>query len=572
MNIKQLFKTIVLVQLFSFLTIDISAQQIILEEAFPEVEVSSLLGMEVSDENSSYIYLVSRSGLIYRVDTAVSTPQGELWLDISSRVRSGGERGLLGLAFHPDFPENRTFYVNYTADDGDLFTVISRFEVEEGEDQQADPESEEILLEFEQPYINHNGGDIAFGPDGYLYIASGDGGSGGDPENNGQDTTTLLGAILRIDVDTEQGYNVPPDNPFVGSQEGADEIYAWGLRNPWRFSFDRETGDLWVADVGQNAWESIYIVENGKNYGWNIVEGSHCFPIGSTCDKTGLEIPLFEYNHDEGDQSITGGFVYRGSNNPALYGKYVYGDFISGRVWALDYDTNQEEVLSNVELINSPRDISSFGQGVNGELYLLDLSSGKVYEMIASPVAPEILSPEDGGTETGDHSISWTEIQGTENYQIQVASDADFNSIEFQDEVSTISVNLTLDDGIYYARVRAENSAGVSDYSEPVNYTVESSVSINEVDERPAEFVLHPATPNPFNPATQIAFELPQQSHVLIEVYSMLGQRVTILTNETYSAGIHRITFDASSLSSGIYLIRARMGQEVFNRKVTLLK
>lgn len=571
MTIKEItttFATILLVTLFAA---KVSAQQVILEDAFPGVEVNSLLGMEVSDDNSSYVYLVSRSAEIYRVDTEADSYEQELWLDISDRTVSGGERGLLGLAFHPDFPENNTFYVNYTAPNP-LRTVISRFTVDIDGGLQADPDSEEVLLEFNQPLNNHNGGDLAFGPDGHLYIATGDGGGGGDPENNGQDTSTLHGNILRIDVNTEQGYNIPPDNPFFGSQEGEDEIFAWGLRNPWRISFDRETGDFWVADVGQNAWESLYIVENGKNYGWNIVEGSHCYPIGSTCDTNGLEMPLFEYNHDEGDRSVTGGFVYRGSNNPALTGKYIYGDFISGRVWALNYDTEQEEVLSNVELINSPRNISSFGEDANGEIYLLDLSTGRVYDIIASPIAPDILSPEDGATEGGDHSITWSEVQGAETYQVQVASDNDFNSIEFQDEVTQPAVNTTLDDGTYYVRVRAQNSAGVSDYSATISYTVDATVSVSETDERPENFALHPATPNPFNPATQIGFELPQQSQVVIEVYNMLGQRVTTLTDATYSAGEHNVIFNASNLSSGIYLIHARMGQEEFTRKVTLMK
>jgi len=571
MTIKEItttFATILLVTLFAA---KVSAQQVILEDAFPGVEVNSLLGMEVSDDNSSYVYLVSRSAEIYRVDTEADSYEQELWLDISDRTVSGGERGLLGLAFHPDFPENNTFYVNYTAPNP-LRTVISRFTVDIDGGLQADPDSEEVLLEFNQPLNNHNGGDLAFGPDGHLYIATGDGGGGGDPENNGQDTSTLHGNILRIDVNTEQGYNIPPDNPFFGSQEGEDEIFAWGLRNPWRISFDRETGDFWVADVGQNAWESLYIVENGKNYGWNIVEGSHCYPIGSTCDTNGLEMPLFEYNHDEGDRSVTGGFVYRGSNNPALTGKYIYGDFISGRVWALNYDSEQEEVLSNMELINSPRNISSFGEDANGEIYLLDLSTGRVYDIIASPIAPDILSPEDGGTEGGDHSITWSEIQGAETYQVQVASDNDFNSIEFQDEVTQPAVNTTLDDGTYYVRVRAQNSAGVSDYSATISYTVDATVSVSETDERPENFALHPATPNPFNPATQIGFELPQQSQVVIEVYNMLGQRVTTLTDATYSAGEHNVIFNASNLSSGIYLIHARMGQEEFTRKVTLMK
>lgn len=275
---KSPFRLFLITLVIYFVPTGLMSQSVITQTPFPGVYVPLLLGLEHAGDQSGYLYAVSQQGRIYRFDKNGSNTTAEIWLDITDRLVSGGERGLLGLAFHPDFASNGRFYVNYTAP-GPLRTVISSFETDP-ETGNALPESETILLVFNQPFTNHNGGDIAFCPDGYLYIASGDGGSGGDPQNNAQNTQNLLGAMLRIDVDNTSGglnYAIPPDNPFAGSPNGRDEIFAWGLRNPWRFSFDSENGALWAGDVGQNAWEWIHIIENGKNYGWNIIEGSHCF-------------------------------------------------------------------------------------------------------------------------------------------------------------------------------------------------------------------------------------------------------------------------------------------------------
>ena len=303
------------------------------------------------------------------------------FLDIRDRVGSTQlEQGLLGLAFHPNYTNSGAFFVNYTDPAGN--SHISRFTVDPGDPYRANPESEVILLSYQQPFPNHNGGQVAFGPDGYLYIGIGDGGSANDPLNSGQDPGTLLGTILRLDIDQSiNTYTVPRTNPFVEDPTRLDEIWAWGLRNPWRFSFDRLTGDLFIADVGQNLWEEIHFQPanspGGENYGWNILEGSHCF-FGDPCDSTGLETPIFEYNHLEGC-SITGGYMYRGSQHLELYGNYFLADFCQGKIWRLIVDGSGNWTSAVVH--DSEYVISSFGEDAAGELYVLDHTGGSIYQI-----------------------------------------------------------------------------------------------------------------------------------------------------------------------------------------------
>lgn len=352
-----------------------------LVQPFPNVTLNRPVDLQNAGDGTDRLFVVTLGGTIYVFENDPAVTDPDVFLTISDRVRSGGELGLLGLAFQSDYENNGYFYVYYTADDP-LRSVVSRFEVSDDDPDSADPESEKIILEFNQPRTNHNAGQLAFGPDGYLYIASGDGGGAGDPDDNAQDKTNLLGAILRIDVDNTTGdrnYSIPGDNPFAGNDgEYREEIFAYGLRNPWRMSFDHETGWLWCADVGQQGWEIIHLIENGKNYGWNIIEGSHCYPPGTECDKTGLEMPLFEYQWLGHGSAITGGYVYRGSDLPDLYGKYVYADHGFGTMWALSYDGESEPV--NEELIDSDLRISSFGVDEGGEIYFLDYSTtGSIY-------------------------------------------------------------------------------------------------------------------------------------------------------------------------------------------------
>ena len=297
-------------------------------------------------------------------------------LDITDRVSSrSSEEGLLGLAIDPK--NELHLYVYYSAANPRR-SVISRFTISP-DHSAADPDSELVILEVVQPYANHNGGQLAFGPDGYLYISLGDGGSAGDPLGNGQDTSTLLGSILRIDVSQagpEHPYSIPPDNPFADQPEAdeRDEIWAYGLRNPWRFSFDRATGELWAGDVGQNRWEEIDLIQPGRNYGWNVLEGNHCFRPRDGCQREGTVPPVWEYSLDGEPCSVIGGYVYRGAAIPWLNGAYVYGDFCSGKVSGLRYVDG--EVVEHRQLADTGLSIMSFAQDNDGELYLLSQKSG----------------------------------------------------------------------------------------------------------------------------------------------------------------------------------------------------
>jgi glucose/arabinose dehydrogenase len=338
-------------------------------------------GVTHAGDGSGRLFVNERGGVIRILSDNGVLP--EPFLDITARVWAGGERGLLGLAFHPDYEHNGRLFVNYTrAADGD--TVIAEYRLAPGGSDAADRASERILLMVEQPYPNHNGGQLAFGPDGYLYIGLGDGGAGGDPHGHGQDRDTLLGSLLRIDVDRTDGeleYAIPPDNPFAEGG-GAPEIWAYGLRNPWRFSFDRETGDLYIADVGESEWEEIdrqpVDSTGGENYGWAVMEGRHCFAADG-CDQSPFVLPIAEYSHDFGC-SVTGGYVYRGTAQPDLQGVYLLADYCSGLVWTLQVD---EGTTTPKLVLESDLAISSFGEDEDGELYLVDLRGGGLYRVVA---------------------------------------------------------------------------------------------------------------------------------------------------------------------------------------------
>ncbi len=352
-------------------------------EAFGGETFEVPVAVRHAGDGSGTLFVVEKPGIISMLSGNLDEPTKEVFIDIQDKVNSqGGEQGLLGLAFHPDYINNGKFYVNYTSEVG---TVIESYSVNSVGSKLGDPESGEILLTIKQPFSNHNGGEIAFGEDGYLYIATGDGGSGGDPQGNGQNLESLLGKILRINVDSSNGshtYTIPADNPFYKNKDGfREEIYAYGLRNPWRFSFDRETGKLWAADVGQNSVEEIDIIENGHNYGWNTMEGSLCFKPKQGCEQANLTSPVWEYNPESGGASITGGYVYRGKEIPSLVGKYIFADFVDGRIWTLSYDDANRAVAEMLEL--KEFNITSFGEDEAGELYaclydgrIVRLSSG----------------------------------------------------------------------------------------------------------------------------------------------------------------------------------------------------
>ena len=352
------------------------------ERVFPSLSFARMTCLTHAGDGSGRLFVTLQPGVVM-VFAGDPDPAGaDTFLDIRDRVSDrGNEEGLLGLAFDPGHSENGYLYVYYSAAEPRR-SVLSRFSVPPGS-VAADPASELVLLEIPQPFSNHNGGQIAFGPDGYLYVGLGDGGRAGDPFGNGQDRSTLLGSILRIDVGTvgeRGGYGIPPDNPFRSAGDGSrPEIWAYGLRNPWRFSFDPETGDLWAADVGQNLYEEVDLIEPGGNYGWNVVEGNSCFSPRTGCSTEGLARPVVQYGREDGC-SITGGYVYRGSRLPSLRGAYVYGDFCSGRIWALRYDGSV--VTEHLELIDSDLRISSFGLAESGELYILSFDE-KIYRLVS---------------------------------------------------------------------------------------------------------------------------------------------------------------------------------------------
>jgi len=337
----------------------------------------------VAPDGSGRLHVVEQAGVVRIVERGQLRP--EPFLDIRGQVESGGEKGLLSIAFHPRYRDNGIFFVDYTARDATgLHTRVSRWRRATAE--RADPKSETVLLHIGQPYSNHNGGQLAFGPDGYLYVGMGDGGSANDPQGHGQNPGSLLGKLLRIDVDRAAGalpYAVPPDNPFVKKQGYRPEIWALGLRNPWRFSFDARSGALWLADVGQDRVEEIDVIRKGGNYGWNVMEGDICTPaVNPRCDPAGFEPPIFTYRHPQGF-SVTGGFVYRGTAIPGLCGAYLYADYVSKRLWALR--ARDGRVVTQGELQRMPHSVSSFGQDEDGELYLADHSAGKIFKITPKP-------------------------------------------------------------------------------------------------------------------------------------------------------------------------------------------
>ncbi len=371
-----------------------------------DVPAKALYITQPSNETDR-LFVLNQKGRIHIITNGetLKTP----FLDISDRVHGsltpGSEEGLLGLAFHPDYKTNGYFYLNYVNKNDS--SIVSRFSVTDNPNI-ADEGTEKMILGIPQPFGNHNGGHLAFGPkDGMLYIGFGDGGKWGDPYNNSQDLKTLLGAILRINVDKGDPYTIPPDNPFFNDTGKRSEIFCYGLRNPWRFSFDRETSDLIIGDVGQDLWEEInwltWDESLGANFGWRTMEGNHCYDPEEFCDTTGLIMPVFEYPNnasymkiligmDEREAtgcSVTGGYVYRGNNNPDLWGTYIFGDYCTGRIWSFKLKNGKPTKFKNLrpELKKHSRDvplfISSFGEDSSGELYVVDYL-GAVYKFISN--------------------------------------------------------------------------------------------------------------------------------------------------------------------------------------------
>ena len=421
-------------------------------QAQPNIELLTFASgftrpLDIANCGDERLFIVEQRGIIWILDqngNKLPTP----FLNIDPSVGSGGnEQGLLGLAFHPNYAENGYFYVNYTKNNGD--TRVSRFSVMPGDPNQADPASEMMLFEVDQPFSNHNGGCVKFGPDGYLYLGLGDGGSGGDPQGNGQNRLKMLGKMLRIDVDGGEPYAIPPDNPFVNASSALPEIWAYGLRNPWRFSFDRNTGDLWIGDVGQDAWEEVDFQPanspGGQNYGWRCYEGNHTYNANGCDPMSTMTFPVAEYQN-AASCSVTGGFVYRGCNFPELYGHYLYTDYCTGLVWSLT--PNGTGGWNNQQLANlTDFQFVSFGENKNGELFLTGLSNGNIYRVTET-------------SELFDYEISVTDVACPTEPGGSISLSFSGNNDPVQVEWSTGATGTQLNDlqaGIYSVTITGGN-------------------------------------------------------------------------------------------------------------------
>jgi glucose/arabinose dehydrogenase len=358
--------------------------QYTLDNAFPNLNFPSPVFLTSAPDNSNRVYVVQQGGLIKVLPNDSSTSSSTTFLDVTSRISFGGERGLLGLAFHPNYTTNRYFYIYYTqVSTGNV--IVARFTRSTGNPIVADSNSQLVLVTIpHSTYSNHNGGMLFFGLDGYLYFGTGDGGSGGDPNNNGQNVNVLLGKISRINVDSASGgnnYSIPPTNPFYNGG-GRGEIFTYGMRNPWRFTQDPVSGQIWCADVGQDLYEEIDIIQNGNNYGWRIMEGLHCYNPPTNCNQTGLTLPIKEYGHGP-ECAIIGGYIYRGLRRPELTARYIYGDLCSKKIWKLYYVGGI--IQEDQYLVTAASSINSFGTDQNRELYVL-CGNGSIYKFGLNPI------------------------------------------------------------------------------------------------------------------------------------------------------------------------------------------
>ena len=519
---------------------------------------------------------MEQEGYIKVFPNSSSVTSAKIFLDLSNIVSSGSERGILGLTFHPDYENNGYLFVNYTVANPNR-SRISKFSVSSINPDSADENSEVNLITFNQPYTSHNSGWMSFGTnDGYLYIASGDGGSVGDPDDNSQDVTTFLGNILRIDVDNQANgkqYAIPADNPFVDSTGNElKEIFAWGLRNPWRNSFDPNTGWLWNADVGQSNQEEVNIIEKGKNYGWRCREGTEEYNTYG-CDYPEYVDPIWQYDHNQGC-SVTGGHVYRGQNVPELIGKYIYGDYCQQTVWMLEYDGISP--ATNQTLLTAPGRIVSFGVDQENELYALTFNPYNIY--IFAKVLPVELVSFSGQYRNNEVILNWKTATEVNNYGFEVQRQAgnreltvgkwkvvDFvegsgnsSSPKFYSYIDTEIRNSS----VYHYRLKQVDTDGSFTYSNEILVTAEP----------PNYFSLSQNYPNPFNPKTKIYYSIPGESLIEIKLYDVLGTEIATLVNGIKPTGRYELIFDASNISSGIYYYRMQSGSYFDIKKMVILK
>lgn len=534
-------------------TAALAQPQVGLDVAFPELRFVRPVDFQ---HVGKQLFVVEQSGRIWTFSNDQQTTERTLFLDIRSRVRTNGnEEGLLGLAFHPDYTNNGYFFVYYSAS-SPRRSVLARYSVSAHDSLQADAGSENVVMTVSQPAGNHNGGQIAFGPDGFLYIGLGDGGGANDQYGHGQNRTSILGTIARIDVN-QTPYGIPADNPYARSSTYRQEIYAWGLRNPWRFNFDDRTGYLYAADVGQERIEEINIIKNGGNYGWNIMEGTECFQ-SSRCSRSGLELPIFEYVHRSGAASVTGGYVYYGPRVPDLYGWYVFADYIDGRVWGLVYE--QDALRQSAQLLDTSLLISSFGVDHNKEVYALAFD-GFIYRftaaggalgfeefapdltLIQGDAAPDIVLPAaSGGLEPYDYSLSPDLPAG-------LVFDAGSRRIT---GIPTDSLAPAV---FEYRAVDAAGREGKQQFTlEVEGVQVTRATSAISPDEG---LFVHGNYPNPFFEQTLIAFDLDAPSFVSLALLDLRGRQVAELPPRPFNAGVnHTLRLPTGRLSSGPYLAR----------------
>ncbi|MBK8968226.1 MAG: PQQ-dependent sugar dehydrogenase [Saprospiraceae bacterium] len=534
--------------------------------------VSQPVDIAAAGDGSGRLFLVEKGGTIRILDLSSYSLLPDAFLDISSLVLNSGERGLLGLTFHPDYANNGYFYVNYSQA-GSGNTRISRFTATPPSANTADPASELPILTLAQPFTNHNGGDMAFGPDGYLYIALGDGGGSGDPDNRAQNGMELHGKMLRIDVNSTSGgnnYAIPPDNPFIGMQtpEILDEIWALGLRNPWRFSFDRNTGDIWIADVGQGAWEELNYQpassQGGENYGWRCYEGNHKFNTTVGCGAVSSYVaPIFEYDHDPntGGRSVSGGFVYRGNEVPDLQGWYVMADYTSDNFWLIQYNGSgwTVDLQSDVPVV----DIVTFGEDDDGELYTASLG-GQVYKITAAPLPVELLDFS-GKFHGGRTELTWTTATEKNAAYFQVerqTAGAAFESIGTVPASGVSSVNKTYQfDDPYAAPGENNYRLKMVDLDNSFSYSPIISVSVKE----PATWQL---LPNPTSGRVSLSVNTDRQvDRLTFEVHNTQGQVVFSDVIEAPEFPFLK-PYNLGRLPKGTYFCRIDIGEKTALRQL----
>ena len=488
--------------------------------------------VDITHAGDDRLFVVERAGRIKIIIDGSIHPNN--FLNISSQVNSGAsERGLLGLTFHPDYANNGYFYVNYTKLNGD--SRISRFSVA-SDPNTADPGSEVVILEVDQPQWNHNGGCLKFGPDGYLYIGFGDGGGSNDdnhgPIGNGQNTQTLLGKMLRIDIDNGTPYSIPASNPFVGNDDVLDEIWAIGLRNPWRYSFDSETGDLWIGDVGQNVWEEIDFQsadsEGGENYGWRCYEGTDTFPSNNCGSAVDFVDPVHDYNHSGNptDCSVTGGFVYRGCNNPDFLGHYIYTDYCSGRFWSIVSDGQGGWTKTQIADYGG-YDISTFGEDINGELYAARLTQGRIYKVSSTTaITVEITTDVNNLMAPAGYTTYQWYLDG---------NIIDGATSQTHDADAT---------GIYTVEVTADN--GCTFTSDQYGHTL---VGIYNIPSLQAFQI----SPNPFDNEFEVAMEVNEKTELTLKLIDLDGKK--ILEEKITVSDSFKKVINLEDLPSAVYFL-----------------